>query len=597
MIIKDKFFKAALLAAAITTSGSLYAAGPHGTLNVDIDGPATGFDPAKVGDNYSMQVVGNVYDTLLTYDYLARPVKLVPNVIESMPQITNGGKTYTFKIKPGIYFADDPAFKGKKRELVAADYVYSLKRILDKTINSPTNYLLAGKFVGADKLVKAAGNGPLNYDTKIEGIKALDKYTLQLNLKEPNFNFSVIMAMPSFGAVAREVIEANAANTNAHPVGTGPYTLSDWKPGNLISLTANPNFRHKVFDFKPDPSDPVSVKVAKEMHGKTIPQIKNINIHIIEEEQPAWLAFLNKQLDLSGIPQPAYKEALVMNPDNPQDVKLAKKFVDQGISLQRTKLLEITFYFFNMEDPVVGGYTPKKIALRRAIAMAYPRAETIARIRRGQATPVNYIIPEGVAGHNPNVTSAVQYNPAKANALLDAAGYKIGADGFRTQPDGSPLSVEMGTGTAAIDREWNEFWQQTFDAVKIKLTFKTGKWNELAKMNREGKLQMWGLAWFADYPDGDNFMQMFYGPNTGDSNWSGFNLPAVNKEYEASLKLPDGPERQKLYDKINKQVAQYQPFIMGDTRISSSVTHDYVHGYKKHPIIGSWRYMSLDEKK
>ncbi|SHO56054.1 ABC transporter substrate-binding protein [Vibrio quintilis] len=597
MIIKDKFFKAALLVAAIATSGPLYAAGPHGTLNVDIDGPATGFDPAKVGDSYSMQVVSNVYDTLLTYDYLARPVKLVPNVIESMPKITNGGKTYTFKIKPGIYFADDPAFKGKKRELVAADYVYSLKRILDKTINSPTSYLLAGKFVGTDKLVKQSGNGPLNYDTKIEGIKALDKYTLQLNLKEINYNFSVIMAMPSFAAVAREVIEANAANTNAHPVGTGPYMLADWKPGNKISLTANPNFRKLTFDFKPDPTDPVSVKVAKEMHGKTIPQIKNININVIEEEQPGWLAFLNKQLDLSGIPQPAYKEALVMNPKNPQDVKLAKKFVDQGISLQRSKLLEITFYFFNMEDPVVGGYTPKKIALRRAIAMAYPRAETIARIRRGQATPVNYVIPEGVAGHNPNVKSAIQYNPAKANALLDAAGYKIGPDGFRTQPDGSPLSVEMGTGTAAIDREWNEFWQQTFDAVKIKLTFKTGKWNELSKMNREGKLQMWGLAWFADYPDGDNFMQMFYGPNTGDSNWAAFNLPVFNKEYEETLKLPDGPERQKLYDKMNKQITQYQPLVMGDTRIRSMVTHDYVHGYKSHPIIGSWRYMSLDDKK
>ncbi len=592
--MKNKIAKFALLSATIISSSALYAADHSKSLNIAFQASVTGMDPAKISDNYSLPIVENIFDTLLTYDYLARPIKIVPNTIEALPTITNNGKTYTFKIKPGIYFSEDVAFKGEKRELVAADYVYSLKRMLDKTINSPQSYLVDGKFMDADQLVKAAGSGPLNYDTPIEGIKALDKYTLQINLKTVNYNFATILAMPSFGAVAREVIEANASNTNAHPVGTGPYMLKEWKPGSKIVLTANPNYRKQVFNFTPDPKDPTSKQVAKEMKGKRLPQIKRINISIIEEEQPTWLAFLNGQLDLAGIPQTAYKDALVMNPKDPLDVTLAKKYVDQGISLQRNKALEIVFQFFNMEDPVVGGYDAKHIALRRAIAMGFPRNETIARIRHGQAVPVEYAIPEGVAGNNPNIKSAIRYDPAKANALLDAAGYKVGTDGYRTQPDGSPLSIELGTGATPTDRQWNEFWQKEFDTLKIKLTFKIGKWAELAKANREGKLQMWGLAWGADYPDGDNFMQMFYGPNKGDANFSAFNLPAFNTLYEKTLTLPNGPERQKLYDKMNQLIVTYQPYIYGDTRVGSTVIHNDVHGLKVHPIINPWRYMDIE---
>ncbi len=586
---------AAMLMASSLTAGMLQAADMTKTLKLVYPAGATGFDPAKVSDSYSNQVNENIFDTLLTYDYLARPAKLIPNTVESLPEITNNGKTYTFKIKPGIYYSDDPAFKGNKRELVAADYVYSFKRILDKTINSPMSYLLAGKLEGTDELVNASGQGALNYDTEIEGIRALDKYTLQLNLKEVNYNFSYVLAMPIFSAVAKEAIEAYADNTNAHPVGTGPYMLKEWKPGNKIVLTANPNYRKVMFDSVADTKDDIAVMVAKDLKGKQIPAVGQIEISIIEEEQPTWLAFMNKQLDLSGIPQPALKDALDINPENPLDVKLSDSLVKQGISLQRSTLLEITFQFFNMDDPVVGGYTPEKIALRRAVAMAFPRNKTIANIRRGQAIPVKYMIPDGVAGHNPNIDSSVKYDPAKANALLDLTGYKIGADGYRTLPDGSPLIVEYGSGTSAINREWNEYWQQAFDSLKIKLEYKFGKWPELAKENREGKLQMWGLAWGADYPDGDNFMQLAYGPNKGDSNYSRFDLPEFNKLFEASLLLPNGPERQTMYDKMNKLITQYQPIIYGDTRVRSMVTHDYVKGYYAHPLMTSWRYIDIQK--
>lgn len=563
--------------AALAAVGA-QAADMNKVLHVAFNVPETGFDPAKVSDTYSGSILENVFDPLVTYDYLARPAKVIPNTTVVMPTVSADGKVYTFKLKPGIYFSPDAAFKGQKRELTAADYAYSIKRHLDPTINSPWSFLVDGRFAGADALVKAAGKGALNYDAPVEGIKVLDKYTLQLTLNEGNYNFLQILAMPAFGAVAREAIEAYASNTNAKPVGTGPYTLKEWKPGNKIILEANPNFRKLV------------------INGQTLPKVGRVEVSIIEEEQPLWLAFVNKQLDISGIPQAALQEALLIDPKNPLNVKLQDKYAKQGIQLERKKDLEITYQFFNMQDPVVGGDAKEKIALRRAIAMAFPRSETIAAIRRGQAVPVNYVIPEGVAGYNPAFKGAVKYDPAAANALLDRFGYKVGADGLRTLPDGKPLSIEMATGTSGIDKQWNEYWQKAFDSLKIKLTFKYGKWNELNKANRQNKLQMWGLAWGADYPDGENFMQLLYGKNAGDANSANFKNAEYDRLFEASLKLPHGAERNKLYDAMNKIVVAQQPWIFGDTRVRSQLAHRYVKNFKLHPLLNTtWRYIDLQK--
>lgn len=591
---RSRFAPAAL--AAVLISGAVYAADMNKVLHVAFNQPETGFDPAKISDMYSTGIVQNIFDTLITYDYLARPVKLVANTTEAMPAISKDGKVYTFKLKHGIYFADDPAFGGKKRELVAEDYAYSIKRLLDPTINSPYSFLVSGRFVGADELVAKAGKGALDYNAPVEGIKAVDKYTLQLTLKETNFNMTYILSMPVFGAVAREVIEANAANTMAHPVGTGPYLLKEWKPGTKIVLEANPGYRKDVFNFAPS-KDAMDAAILRDMKGKTLPVVGRVEVDIIVEEQPTWLAFLEKQLDISAIPQPAILEALVIDPKNPSAATLNPKYAKQGIQLQRFKLQEVIYTFFNMDDAVVGGESKEKMALRRAIAMAFPRSETIAAIRRGQAVPMNYMVPEGVAGHNPNFKGSAKYDPAAANALLDKFGYKKGADGWRMQPNGQPLSIEYATGTAAIDKQWNEYWQKAFDSLKIKVTWKPAKWNELDKAARQGKLQMWQLAWGADYPDGDNFMMLLYGKNAGDVNYANFKNAEYDKLFEASLKLPDGPERSKLYDQMNKIVVAQQPWIFGDTRVRNTLSHPHVKGFKVHPLDPvtalTWRYLDL----
>ncbi|MDE2422090.1 MAG: heme-binding protein, partial [Gammaproteobacteria bacterium] len=218
-------------------------ADPHKVLRYVFPAAETGFDPAAINDLYSSAVIQSIFEMLYTYDYLARPVKLVPLTAEALPEVSDGGKTYTIRLKKGIYFTPDAAFGGKARELTMADYVYSFKRLLDPKVHSPNGWMLEGKIDGMDALIAAAKKtGQLNYDTPVAGFELVDRYTLKIHLLKPDFNFGMILAHEPTAAVAREVIEKYHDNQGwvmGHPVGTGPYQLTSWVPGSQIVLTAN----------------------------------------------------------------------------------------------------------------------------------------------------------------------------------------------------------------------------------------------------------------------------------------------------------------------------------------------------------------------
>ncbi|UTH73095.1 ABC transporter substrate-binding protein [Chromobacterium sp. IIBBL 290-4] len=589
------------LVVALMAWGSVlsHPAAAEKVLHAVFNAPETGFDPAKVADVYSAMVIEHIYDPLLTFDYLARPVKVKPNVVTAMPTVGDDGKTYTFHLKKGIYFAPDPAFKGKKRELTAEDYVYSIKRLSDPSVMSPLSDTFTEKLIGLSELVKKAGKGKLNYDTPIEGIRALDRYTLQLKFKEPFPSLPYVLAGSWVEAQAREVVDAYGDNTNAHPVGTGPYMLKDWKPGNSVSLVRNPNFRHEVFQYESD-GNAADQKIAKQMNGKRYPQIDRIEVSVIQEEQPTWLAFKNGEVDLlSGnpsIPQPLLRQVLRMDPKDSSRAELKAELKDAGVQLSRSLEEGVTFYAFNMKDPVVGGYGKDKIALRRAIAMAFDNDETIRDIRRNQAVRMQYIIPPNVAGYNPNFRAGYPYNPALANALLDQFGYRVGADGYRHLPNGKPLEVEYVAGPTAIDKQWNEYWQKAFDRIKVRVNFRIIQWNEQIKAMQECKYGLIGGAWNADYPDGDNFMQLLYGPNTGNSNYACYQSQRFDALYRQSRVLPDGAERNRLYDQMNKVVAADTPWVFSDIRYVNGVAQPWVKGFKTHPNFNAiWRFVDVQK--
>jgi len=549
----------------------------------------TNFDPPYVSDLYSNTVNEAIFERLLSYDYLARPVKLIPMAAESMPEVSADGTVYTFRIKKGILFADDPAFARlkKPRELTADDFVYTFKRLLDPKVRSQWAFLMEGKIIGLDAVVaRAKETGAFNYDAPVEGLRALDRYTFQIRLTEPDYTFSYIAAHTPLSAMAREVVEYYGDNIGSHPVGTGPYILKQWVRGARIVLEKNPVYRGDVWDFAA--SEEGDDLMIGQMRGKIMPQIDRVEISIIEEEQSSWLAFNRRELDIHGVG--SFRDQVFE-----AGRSLKKVWTDQGVRLNRSILPEVTYTFFNFKDPLVGGLEKEKIALRRAIIMAYNREEEIRLIRKGLAISATMPIPVGVTGHDTRYRPINTYNPELSNKLLDEFGYKKAADGWRRLPDGSPFTLKMSTGTTSLDRYFNELWKKSMDAIGVRMEFSPGKFADHIKEATDCRLQMWSAAWTADYPDGDNFMQLLYGPNTGQSNNACYKSPAFDKFYEKSRSLPDSPERNRLFLEMTRQMEIDGAWALGVSRERNTLVRPWVLGYKAHPILNAtWLYLDID---
>jgi ABC-type transport system substrate-binding protein len=549
----------------------------------------SGFDPCTGHDYYSGSVIESIFDRLVTYDYLARPAKLVPLAAESLPEVTNDGKTYTFRIRRGIHFTPDPAFKGRKRELTAADFAYSIKRLMDPRLRSVWKFLVDGKIVGLDEVAKrAASSGKFDYDAPVAGFEFPDRYTLRIRLTATDYNFAHVLAMATVGAVAREVVEHYGDDIAAHPVGTGPYKLARWVRSSKIFLDANPDYRGFVWDFKG--SDPEDAAIMEGMQGKRMPQIGRIEISIMEEDQSRWLAFQQDQLDVMNMEGPLAPRAL-------DGGKLKPELAARGIRLSRIVDPEILYTYFNLQDPVVGGMSREKIALRRAMAMAFNAEEDAQVILNGQALALQYFIPQGVVGHDPSYRSSNAYDPALANRLLDRFGYRRDADGWRRQPSGEPLLIRYATRPDTLGRQREELWQRSLKAIGIRMEAQRMPFAELLKDEKQCKLMMRTAAWVADYPDGDNFVQLLYGPNTGQSNNGCVRLPEFDRIYEQARMLPDSPERNRLYRQLARVMEVNGLWVLDIGRYHNMLTQPRVSGFKKHPILHvEWMYFDIEAR-
>jgi ABC-type transport system substrate-binding protein len=582
------------LALALAFAPALHssAADPAKTLRVALTSAEMSFDPQFSADAGSDGIIDHIYESMLDYDYLVRPVTLVPRTLETMPTVTDNGATYLCRFRRGIFFTPDPAFKGRPRELTAADQAYAFKRLLDPAVKSPWLWLVDGRLIGADAArAKALKTGRFDYDAPIAGLEVVDRYTLRIRLTSPDFRFLYVLAIPNTAAVAREVVEAYGRDYGAHPVGTGPYLLGEYQRSAKIVLLANPGFRETTYvpaGPVPDASKPIVAALA----GKKLPIAGRIQISVIEEAQSVWLAFANGSLDLlERVPADFVEQALA-------EGRLRPELASRGIYHEALLRPNTRWTYFNMDDPVVGGYTPEKIALRRAIGMGYDVAEYIRVILKGRGVPAPGPLPPDIAGYDPALkTSAQLYDPAAARALLDRFGYKDrDGDGYRETPDGKPLVLERWSAPTLLSRQEDEQWQKNMDAIGLKIVFKKDRLQELRKMAREGKLPMRTDGWNADYPDAENFMQLLYSGSVGQENHARFSLPEFDRLYEAARRLPDSPERTRLFDRMSELVVAYAPWRLMEHRIEDHLAQPWTRNYKPHPVrYALWRYVDIDE--
>jgi ABC-type transport system substrate-binding protein len=575
------------LPAAATGPATALATGPK-VLHMFLSTSETGLDPAVASDTATLSLLENLFDPLLRYDYLARPVKLRGNTASGLPQLEDGGRTYLFHIRPGIYFTPDPAFKGRKREVTAADYVYSLKRLYDPQLKSPWLFMFEGKIAG-----DAALKDKFSYDTAVEGLQATGRYTLRIRLSAPDNNFPFYLATPAAGVVAREVIEAYPGQAGNHPVGSGPFMLGEWKRSDRIVLLANPDST-AVFHAAPG-ENRADQAIASALEGKRLPRVDRVEVKIAEEFQGRMLGFLGGEYDyLEQVPE-SMTDMVIRNG------KLKDDLAARGMELYRFPVLQTYYMWMNMDDPVLGGYSKDKVALRRAISLSYNSAEDISLLKKGFAMKAESPLPPNVLGYDPAYRSPVPYDPALANALLDRYGYKErDPDGFRRQPGGrgsvtAALTLTMHSEATVGGRLRDELWRKCLNAVGLRVEFKTDKKTEIIKASRLGKVQMFENNWIADFPDGENFYQLLYGPNAGRANYARFNLPAYNERYEQARVLSDGPARQRLYFEMNQLIHAYNPWVPLTHPISADLRQPWLKNYKRHPVeFTSWRYLDLD---
>jgi ABC-type transport system substrate-binding protein len=588
------------LAAIAASSRKLAGAAPNDAppakvLRYAFPTSETGFDPAQISDLYSRTVTPHIFEGLYTYDHLARPYKFKPRTAAAMPEVSDDFRVWTVRLKPGIYFADDPAFKGKRRELVAADYVYSYKRLYDPALKSPSYSTLKDEgILGLEALRQQAlaAKKPFDYDREVEGLRALDRYTLQIRLAEPRPRFiNVLAAGDIFGAMAREVVEAYGDRIAEHPVGTGPFKLVQWRRSSLIVLERNPGFREMVYDAEPAADDAAGQAIAARFRGRRLPMIDRVEISIIDESQPRWLAFLNDQHDLLQVVPLEYADMAVPGG------KLAPNLAKRGIGMQRLVNPDVTLTVYNMDDPVVGGYTPAKVALRRALNLAYDVEREILVVRHGQAVPAQAIIPPHTFGYDPDYASENStFDLARAKALLDLYGYvDRDGDGWREQPDGSPLTIELSSPPDQVYRLLTEVRKKNMDAIGVRLSVRIGNWAEQLKAARAGSFMVWTVGSSASTPDGQGALERGYGPATGGGNLSRFRLPAFDRLYERMKGVPDGPERQALFTEANNLLVAYAPYRVHVHRIVTDLTQPWLSGYRRALFWQDfWQYVDVD---
>jgi len=546
----------------------------------------TGFDPARVGDVPSFTILAHIFEPLLGYDPLARPVKLRPRTAQAMPEHSADFRTWTVKVQPGIFFTDHPAFGGRPRELTAADYVYAFKRLADPANKSTAwSGLEQNAISGLAALRREAveGRKPFDYDKPLEGLAAPDRYTLRFKLDVGRPRFAQQLAEAATGAVAREVIEAHGELSMQHPVGTGPFVLAEWRRASRIVLERNRAYRDVRYHAEPAPDDAEGQAILARLQGRRLPMVDRVEVAIIDEAQPTWLAFLNGEADLVALP-PEFTEVALPGG------RLAPHLARRGLRAERVVTPATYYTMFNMEHPLVGGYAPHQVALRRAIGLAIDVQREIDLLRHGSAVRAQSPVAVHLSGYDPAYRSEMgEYNPARARALLELYGYRDrDGDGWREQPDGRPLVLEMATQPTQQTRRFDELMKRDMSAIGLKIEFRAAQWPEQYKAARAGKLMLWSVQGRASSPDGIEGLLRYNGAAKGGINLARFDLPAMNAVIDKLLALPDGAERERWFHEAKRLTAVWMPYKLRTHPVQVTLTQPWLVGYRRPLFWNGW---------
>ena len=549
------------------------------TLISLLDANIPQLDPINSINKYASTINASIFEGLYHYHYLKRPYTVEPQLAEGMPKVSEDGLTYTIKIKSGILFHDDPAFpNGKGRKLVAQDVVYSWKRLADPKNKAMGWWVFDGLIEGLNQWRDDLRKGKTTYDAPISGLQTPDSQTLIVKLTRPSLQFMHFLSMPVTMIVAKEVVEHYGKEIINHPVGTGPYKLVKWIRNSEVRLEKNKKYRKTFYPTEgaPDSQEKGLLKHA----GSQLPLSDKVIVKIIRERQPEWLAFLKGQIDHGIIPKENNSQIL-------QDDQITKEYSDKGIKIFKFQKNDLIYMGFNMEHPLLG----KNKNLRKAFAHSFNKELLIKNFFSSRGTVAQSPIPPQLDAYDPNYKNDYSYDLEKAKKYLELAGY----------PEGKGLPVfdyEL-SNVSPYSRQQGEFIKDQWAKVGIKIRIVANTWPQFDKKLKTKKASIFSMAWVPDYPDSENFLQLYYSKNISPGpNNSNFINREYDTIYEKSLTLMPGPQRDQLYRKMVDIVNEEVPSIFLLHRSFRLPYHGWLENFSESTIIyDHLQYYYVNKKK
>ena len=546
-----------------------------------LDSAPTSLDPVRASTLYANQIVVNLYDTLYVYKYLQRPYELRPSLAAAMPDISPDGLTYTIRLRSSVRFADDPAFPdGRGREVTAAVFVYSLLLHFDPETRPAGAWLWQGRIEGIDEW-KSAGS---DYAAEVPGLRALDRYTVQIRLVRPYPQLVYTLAMGFAAVVPREAVEYYGREFSVKPVGSGPFRMVSYDTTQAI-LVPNENSVQPPVDLAYEGYDPATQSGfgLEAIDGRVPPFIDRLEINFIKEGSARWSSFTkDNEIQFAGLPMEQVERVL----DSTDPVVLRPAFAAK-YHMRAQPEAGFVFSTFNMDFPEFG-YNPDPERERRNHALRCAMISGFDWAARNESWYANLgrvfpgIIPPVVPEFDPALDdTSVRYDPERARELLSANGWNAG-----NLPE-----LVYGTTPGPTSRLFFEqfrAWMMRIGYPAEKIILQTyATFGDIAKAWSNSELPMVSKGWGLDYPDAENTLQLFFGPNASPgSNDANYRNPEYDRLFrEAAVMLPS-PERTALYRRMNELVIDDCVAISGLSRVGIALWHKNVIAFPDNNFVG-----------
>ena len=570
------------------------------TFRLALISEMNGFDPAKASEEIRTLCVQNTYDGLYEYAYLKRPYELIPCLASAMPEVSADGLVWKIPVKAGIRFVDDPCFTatgGAGRELVAADFVYSMLRLMDERTESPGTWVLDGHVVGLDEFHEAskavAKDARRDRYSKedgypeVAGLLAPDDRTVVIRLKDPYPQLQWVLAMPYTCVVPHEAIAHYGKEFQNHAVGTGPYRVVEYKPTQRLVLERSPSYRDERF-----PSEATEFERSRGLladAGKRLPLNDRVIATVMKEDQPRWLYFVSGFVDRISIPKDSFDSAI-----DAKTRELRPDLSERGVTMWKEPQLEVLYDAFNMNDPVVGK-GEKGLAVRRAMSLATDYAWAAENLYNGRVEDMAGPIPRDCGEYDPAFVNPWKPGPGETREHVLERARKVLADAGLPGGAGVPDLVQDVPDSTTLDDHFLA-WQRDLAAIGLHLKPYKTTWQGMSARVEKGQAQIWGQAWFGDYPDAQNFLQLFYGPNKSPGpNGGNYVNPAYDALYERTVAMQPGPERTEIYRKMQGMVVDDCAWIVRQRRIIFWLQQPWLHGYRPADLSSKyWKYCGID---